>query len=69
MAEWLRSGFIVRWDHTPRGAVLEGLKELRKVNAPVAGVVLAMVNEAKASRYAYEGYNYYRGRYKNYYVD
>jgi len=35
----------------------------------VAGVVLTMLNEAKASRYAYEGYNSYRGRYRNYYVD
>ncbi|MGP1355872.1 GumC family protein [Roseicyclus sp.] len=61
--------YVVRWDHTPRGAVLEGLKELRTINAPVAGVVLSLVNEAKASRYAYEGYSSYRGRYRNYYVD
>ena len=61
--------YVVRWDHTPRGAVLEGLKELRNVNAPVAGMVLSVVNEAKASRYAYEGYSYYRGRYRNYYAD
>jgi polysaccharide biosynthesis transport protein len=61
--------YVVRWDHTPRGAVLEGLKELRTINAPVAGVVLSLVNEAKAARYAYEGYSSYRGRYRNYYVD
>jgi capsular exopolysaccharide synthesis family protein len=61
--------YVVRWDSTPRGAVLEGLKELRTVNAPVAGVVLSMVNEAKAARYAYEGYSYYRGKYRNYYAD
>ena len=61
--------YIVRWDHTPRGAVLEGLKELRRINAPIAGVVLSLVNEKKAARYAYEGYNSYRGRYRNYYVD
>ncbi|MDJ1007875.1 MAG: polysaccharide biosynthesis tyrosine autokinase [Paracoccaceae bacterium] len=61
--------YVVRWDHTPRGAVLEGLKELRKINAPIAGVVLSMINEKKAARYAYEGYSSYRGRYRNYYVD
>ncbi|MCU4653743.1 polysaccharide biosynthesis tyrosine autokinase [Roseibacterium sp. SDUM158016] len=61
--------YVVRWDSTPRGAVLEGLKELRTINAPIGGVVLSMLNEAKASRYAYEGYSSYRGRYRNYYVD
>ncbi|MFO7904930.1 MAG: polysaccharide biosynthesis tyrosine autokinase, partial [Pirellulaceae bacterium] len=61
--------YVVRWDQTPRGAVLEGLKELKSINAPVAGVVLSMVNEAKAASYAYEGYSYYRGRYRNYYTE
>jgi succinoglycan biosynthesis transport protein ExoP len=61
--------YVVRWDHTPRGAVAEGLKELRTINAPIGGVVLSMLNESKATRYAYEGYNSYRGRYRNYYVD
>ncbi|MFO7907145.1 MAG: polysaccharide biosynthesis tyrosine autokinase [Pirellulaceae bacterium] len=61
--------YVVRWDQTPRGAVLEGLKELKSINAPVAGVVLSMVNEAKASSYAYEGYSYYRGKYRNYYTE
>ena len=60
--------YAVRWDSTPRGAVIEGLKELKTVNAPIAGLVLTMVNEARASRYAYDGYSYYRGRYKDYYV-
>ena len=60
--------YCVRWDNTPRGAVLEGLKELRSINAPLAGVVLSLVNEARASKYAYDGYAYYKGRYKDYYV-
>ena len=60
--------YAVRWDSTPRGAVIEGLKELKTVNAPIAGLVLTMVNEARASSYAYDGYSYYRGRYKDYYV-
>lgn len=60
--------YTIRWDHTPRGAVLEGLKDLRSVRAPIAGVVLSMVNEARAAKYAYDGYAYYRGRYKDYYI-
>jgi polysaccharide biosynthesis transport protein len=60
--------YAVRWDKTPRGAVLEGLKELRTVNAPVAGVAFTMINEDRAMRYAYEGYAYYKGQYKDYYV-
>jgi capsular exopolysaccharide synthesis family protein len=59
--------YAVRWDKTPRGAVLEGLKELRSVDAPVTGIALTMVNEARASRYAYDGYSYYKGRYRDYY--
>ena len=60
--------YIVRWDHTPRGAVLDGLKELRAVNAPIAGMALSLVNEAQASRYEEGGYGYNRAKYKDYYV-
>lgn len=60
--------YVVRWDHTPRGAVMEGLKELRAVRAPVAGVVLSLMNEARASKYNYDGYSYYRGKHKDYYI-
>jgi succinoglycan biosynthesis transport protein ExoP len=60
--------YAVRWDSTPRGAVLEGLKELNAIEAPLAGTVMTLVNEDKASRYAYDGYSYYKGRYKDYYV-
>jgi polysaccharide biosynthesis transport protein len=60
--------YIVRWDKTPRGAVQEGLKEMRTVKAPVVGSVLTMVNEERAMKYAYDGYAYYKGRYKDYYV-
>ena len=59
--------FAVRWDKTPRGAVLEGLKELRSIGAPIAGVVMTLVNEGRASKYAYDGYNYYKGKYRDYY--
>ena len=60
--------YVVRWDATPRDAVAEGLKDLRAIKAPVAGVVLSMVNETKAAKYSYDGYGYYKGRYRNYYV-
>ena len=60
--------YAVRWDNTPRGAVEEGLKELKSVNAPIAGMVMTMVNEARAAKYSYDGYGYYKGRYKDYYL-
>lgn len=59
--------YAVRWDSTPRGAVIEGLKELHSIKAPVAGCVMTLVNEDKASRYSYDGYSYYKGRYRDYY--
>ena len=60
--------FTVRWDSTPRGAVLEGLRELDSVKAPLAGMVLTLVNESKAAKYAYDKYGYYKGRYRDYYA-
>jgi Mrp family chromosome partitioning ATPase len=59
--------YIVQWNKTPRSAVNEGLKELLSVNAPVAGLVMTQVNEARASKYSYAGYKYYRGKYRSYY--
>ncbi len=59
--------YAVRWGHTPRGAVLEGLRELRSVDAPIAGIVLTMIDEAHASRQAVDGYVYYKGRFRDYY--
>ncbi len=60
--------YVVRWDSTPRDAVLEGLKEMRSINAPITGVALTMVNEKRARRYSYDGYNYYKGKYREYYT-
>ncbi len=59
--------YAVHWDKTPRDAVFEGLQELRSVQAPLAGVVMTMVNEDRASRYSYSGYSYYKGKYRDYY--
>lgn len=61
--------YAVCWDKTPRGAVLEGLKEMRSVDAPIAGLVMTLVNEARATKYSYDGYNYYKGKYRGYYVN
>lgn len=60
--------YAVCWDKTPRGAVLEGLKEMRSVDAPIAGLVMTLVNEARATKYSYDGYKYYKGKYRDYYV-
>tara|TARA_R110002049_G_scaffold23781_3_gene84429 strand:- start:31832 stop:34138 length:2307 start_codon:yes stop_codon:yes gene_type:complete len=59
--------YTVQYDRTPRGAVLEGLKDLRSLEAPLIGVVLTMVNESRASQYSYDGYTYYKGQYREYY--
>ena len=40
--------YAVRWGRTPRGAVAEGLRELRSVDAPIAGIALTMIDEARA---------------------
>lgn len=60
--------YAVCWDETPRGAVLEGLKELRSIGAPLAGMVMTLVNEDRVARYSYEGYSYYKGKYRDYYA-
>jgi len=60
--------YAVRWDKTPRGAVLEGLKEMKSVDAPIAGLVMTLVNEARATKYSYDGYSYYKGKYRDYYI-
>ena len=60
--------YAVKYDSTPRGAVFEGLKDLHSLEAPVVGVVMTMVNESRASHYSYDGYTYYKGRYRDYYT-
>lgn len=61
--------YVVRWGKTPRGAVADGLNELERVEAPVVGTVLTMINEAKAAKYVYEGQEYYRGKHREYYIE
>lgn len=47
--------YSVRWDCTRRADVLEGLKQLRSVNARVAGLVLSQVSPKARQRYGYGG--------------
>ena len=61
--------YAVRWDNTPRDAVLDGLAELAAIDAPVAGTVLTMLNESRAARYASAGYGTYRRRFSRYGLD
>ncbi|WP_299938841.1 polysaccharide biosynthesis tyrosine autokinase [uncultured Pelagimonas sp.] len=61
--------YMIKWDSTPHGVVKEGVKELRSIDAPIAGTVLTMIDEEKATKYSYEGYGYHRGRYRDYYLD
>ncbi|MFT3972925.1 MAG: Wzz/FepE/Etk N-terminal domain-containing protein [Amaricoccus sp.] len=61
--------YCARWAGTPRGAVIEGLRELETVDAPIAGVVVTLLNEHKAARSSFDGYVYYRGRYRDYYAN
>jgi Mrp family chromosome partitioning ATPase len=61
--------YAVRWARTPRGAVAEGLRELRSVDAPVTGIVLTMIDEARAAKTTVDGYTYYKGRFRDYYRD
>lgn len=61
--------YCTHWARTPRGAVIEGLRELESVDAPLAGVVVTLLNERKAARHSFDGYVYYRGRFRDYYAN
>lgn len=60
--------YAVRWNKTSRGAVEQGLRELASVQAPVSGIVLTMMDPAKAEQYAYDGYRYDKTRYGAYFA-
>jgi capsular exopolysaccharide synthesis family protein len=57
--------YLVRWDHTRKAAVQEGLRELASVNANVAGIALSLVSEARAANFANSDY-LYKQSYRNY---
>lgn len=59
--------YVVKADSTPYQVAQNGLKKLRRVNAPILGVVLNQLDLEKAERYygEYSGYKSYKG-YKKY---
>ncbi|MEO5374484.1 MAG: polysaccharide biosynthesis tyrosine autokinase [Alphaproteobacteria bacterium] len=59
--------YLVKWGGTPRDAVHNGIKLLRSVGAPLAGLVLSQVDQRKHASYGYGDYGQYYGRYSDYY--
>jgi polysaccharide biosynthesis transport protein len=59
--------YVVKADGTPYQVAQNGIKRLRRVNAPVLGVVLNQLDLEKAEKYygEYSGYTSYKG-YKKY---
>ena len=59
--------YVVKADATPYQVAQNGLKRLRRVNAPILGVVLNQLDLEKAEKYygEYSGYRSYKG-YKKY---
>ncbi|HET9643246.1 MAG TPA: polysaccharide biosynthesis tyrosine autokinase [Burkholderiaceae bacterium] len=59
--------YVVKADSTPYQVAQNGLKKLRRVNAPILGVVLNQLDLERAEKYygEYSGYKSYKG-YKKY---
>jgi polysaccharide biosynthesis transport protein len=59
--------YVVKADFTPYQVAQNGIKRLRRVNAPILGVVLNQLDIEKAEKYygEYSGYRSYKG-YKKY---
>ncbi len=59
--------YVVKADSTPYQVAQNGLKKLRRVNAPILGVVLNQLDLERAEKYygEYSGYRSYKG-YKKY---
>lgn len=58
--------YTVRWDHTTKRQVLEGLRSFETVNLKVTGLVLGPINARQMKRYGYgdyAGYGYGEGYY------
>jgi capsular exopolysaccharide synthesis family protein len=62
--------YVVKADSTPYQVAQNGLKKLRRVGAPVLGVVLNQLDLEKAEKYygEYSGYKSYRGYRKSGYT-
>lgn len=59
--------FVVRWEKTPRDAVIGALRSLSDVHAPVSGIALARADSERFRYYSYGYQNYYD--YNKYYSD
>jgi succinoglycan biosynthesis transport protein ExoP len=59
--------YVVKADSTPYQVAQNGIKKLRRINAPILGVVLNQLDLEKAEKYygEYSGYRSYKG-YKKY---
>ena len=60
--------YVVKWDSTPRGLVLAGLKAAKSAKLDLAGIVLSQVHLKKHARYGYGDHGYYYSKYKEYYT-
>ncbi len=62
--------YVVKADSTPYQVAQNGLKKLRRVNAPILGVVLSQLDLERAERYygEYSGYRSYAGYRKHAYT-
>jgi capsular exopolysaccharide synthesis family protein len=47
--------YTVRWDHTHRDSVAEGLRLFETIHVPVAGLVLAQIDPKGVKRYGHAG--------------
>jgi len=59
--------FCVRWNSTPRAAVVDSLRTLAAAGAPIAGILLTRVNVRKHAAYGYGDVGHYYGKYRGYY--
>jgi polysaccharide biosynthesis transport protein len=50
--------YLVRWNGTRQGAVVEGLRDLHSVNAKIAGIAMTQVDERQAKKYLGGDYLY-----------
>ncbi len=57
--------FVVRWEKTPREAVVNALRSLADVHAPVSGIALTRADSERFRYYSYGYQNYYN--YNKYY--
>ena len=61
--------FIVRWNSTPKDAVIDAVKVLRQHNLSITGAILTQVDMAQMSKYSYGKGGYYYGQYQSYYLN